>query len=72
MAGNDDGDNYAYDCFSSRLFLFFWWIQGKPKSRLTFNAVETETYIVLVAGYDGSEGVFTLSAECSDTSNIPD
>ena len=38
-----------------------------PMSRLTFNVVETETYIVLVAGYDGSEGEFTLSAECSDT-----
>ena len=37
-----------------------------------FNAVETETYIVLVAGHDGSEGEFTLSAECSDTSNIPE
>ena len=33
-------------------------------SRLTFNAVETETYMVIVAGYAGSEGEFTLSAEC--------
>ena len=32
-----------------------------------FNVVETEKYVVLVAGHDGSEGEFTLSAECSDT-----
>ena len=32
-----------------------------------FNVVETETYIVLVAGHDDSEGGFTLSAECYDT-----
>ena len=41
-------------------------------SRLMFNAVEIETYIILVAGCDGIEGEFTLSAECSDTSNIPE
>ena len=39
--------------------------------RLTFNAVETETYIVLVAGYGSSEGGFALSAECSGASNNP-
>ena len=42
-----------------------------PMRRLKFNAEDTEIYIVLVAGYDGSEGGFELSAEGSDTSNNP-
>ena len=34
-------------------------------SRVTFNAVETETYIVHVTVYEYREGKFTLSVECA-------
>ena len=33
--------------------------------RVTFNAMETETYIVHVAVYEYSEGKFTLLVECA-------
>ena len=34
------------------------------QSFIKFDAVEREKYIVLVTGYDGSEGTFTLLVEC--------
>ena len=75
MAGNDDGDNFASDCIGQ--FRQNGASLEVPNSRLTFNAVETETYVVIVSGYDrklsgydgafydGNEGEFKLSAECS-------
>ena len=30
------------------------------RSRVTFDAVETETYIIIVTGWDSLEGTFTL------------
>ena len=75
VAGNDDGDNFASDCIGQ--FRHNGASIEVPKSRLTFNAVEIETYVVIVSGYDGAlsgydgtfydgnEGEFTLSAECS-------
>ena len=73
--GNDysygDGDDYIYfgddDDYGYREDDFKY-----AMKRLTFNAVGIETYIILVAGCDGIEGEFKLSAECSDTSNIPE
>ena len=52
-------DDYYYDTYNFK----------GPTSRLTFNAVDTETYIVVVAVYYGDEGRFTLSAECSGALN---
>ena len=40
--------------------------------RVTFNAVETETYIVIVTVYKHSVGTFTLLVECHDSSYIYD
>ena len=40
-------------------------------SLTTFDAVETEKYIVLVTGYDESEGTFTLSVECPNHNPNP-
>ena len=57
---DDDDYDYSEDDFEYAM------------SRLTFNAADIETYIILVAGCDGIEGEFILSAECSDTSNIPE
>ena len=36
------------------------------KSRLTFNAMETKTYIVHVTGFGNQEGEFTLSVNCEE------
>ena len=36
------------------------------KSRLTFNAMETKTYIVHVTGFGNQEGEFTLSVNCAE------
>ena len=68
MAGNDDGDNFASDCIGQ--FRQNGASVEVTKSRITFNAVETETCVVIVSGYDGAfydgnKGEFTLSAECS-------
>ena len=52
---NDDRDS----CFNNQLSL------------ITFDAVETDKHIVLVAGYSGSEGKFTLSVECDHPSLEP-
>ena len=40
-------------------------------SLYTFDAVETEKYIVLVRSYDGTEGTFTISVECDQRSLEP-
>ena len=53
MAGNDD-DNSDYSCGLT--------------SRVTFSAVETETCIVIVTGWEYSVGTFTLSVQCRDPS----
>ena len=39
---------------------------------VTFNAAETETYIVIVTGYQHSVGNFTLLVECQHSSYIND
>ena len=36
------------------------------KSRLTFNAMETKTYMVHVTGFGNPEGGFTLSVNCAE------
>ena len=36
------------------------------KSRLTFNAMETKTYIVHLTGFGNQEGEFTLSVNCAE------
>ena len=38
---------------------------------ITFDAVDTEKYTVLVTGYDGSEEKFTLLVECDQRSLEP-
>ena len=54
MAGNDD------DLSCNRCGVW---------SRVTFNAVKTETYIVIVTGYQHSVGTFTLLVECHGSSH---
>ena len=53
MAGNDD-DLSCYSCGV--------WIC------VTFNAVKTETYIVIVTGYQHSVGTFAILVECHGSS----
>ena len=54
VLGNDDD----LSCYSCGL-----------KSRVTFNAMETETYIVIVTGYQHSVGTFTFLVECNGSSH---
>ena len=53
---NDD----HYSCFNNQLRL------------ITFDAVDTEKYIVLVAGYAGSESTFTVRASTFNRCTVGD